>query len=62
MDNGFSRTSGNHMVIDEDTHEVLRCKYCDGVLDCEGYCINEDCDHMKNDIDEDCDISIRGDR
>jgi hypothetical protein len=37
------------------------CPYCDWELDLDGYCPNENCNHMKNDIDEDTNTS-RGER
>lgn len=56
MDNGFSKTSGNHMVRDEDVDE--HCEICGAILT-EDKC--DRCGYSGN-VDEDCDISIRGER
>ena len=57
MDNGFSKTSGNHMVRDEDPDEF--CEICGAILTDGNTC--EKCGYNGS-VDEDCDISIRGER
>ena len=42
-------------------NDTKLCPYCDWELDLDGYCPNENCNHMKNDIDEDTNTS-RGER